>query len=278
MKVENVPSQWLCLFCAVVLNWLFVFDTHAQSTKESIIAVQTGGGFTQQGVMSVQGEQPAPEKLLLVISGHPGVTRPYTDAGGKIQTRQSGNFLVRSRSHFISEKVALLLLDCRSDFVDVCPDAYQASTERAYDILSLVEVVKERFPTIREMWAVSTSRGAISTAGLLKHAQSRFSGVIHTAATFSLVQDQGLDFGPYQTPQFIIHHHDDPCGMTLFRDAQMTSSRWNIPLIRVEGGGGFRGNKCQAFTQHGFTGKEAEVGQAILFIVENARTRSLQIN
>lgn len=276
-KETNTFYRWIWLCCAVIVNGLYMSVTHAQPIQEWIITAQASGGLTQQGVLSVQGERPAPEKLLLVISGHPGMTRPYVDANGKIQTRQNGNFLVRSRVHYISEKVALLLLDCRSDFDQICPDTYQASAERADDMLSLAEVAKKRFPTIKEIWAVSTSRGVISTAGLLKHAQHRLSGVIHTAGTYSLVNAQGLDFGPYSTAQFIIHHREDPCGMTLFSDAQQISGQWNISLIRVEGGGGYRGGKCQAFTQHGFTGKEAEVGQAILFIVEHGKPRSLLV-
>lgn len=251
---------------------------HAVPIDERIVSVDLAGGLKQQGVLSVQGSQPKPEKLLVVVSGHPGMTRPYLDASGNIQTKQNGNFLVRSRKFMISDKVALLLLDCRSDFIEACADNYQASAERAQDILALVAKVKQQYPSIKETWAVSTSRGAITTAGLLKHAGKNFAGVIHTASTFSKATDQGVDFGPYQTPQFIIHHRDDPCGMTLYVHAQQVATTWKIPLITVLGGSGFRGQKCQAFTQHGFTGQEAKVGQAISYLVQNGKPQSLLID
>lgn len=251
---------------------------YAQSVSERIISVTLPGDLRQQGVLSVYGDNPKPEKLLVIVSGHPGVTRPYVDQTGKIQTKQNGNFLVRSRQFMISSKVALLLLDCRSDFVDICDDQYQASAQRAQDVLSLVASVKKLYPTIGEVWAVSTSRGAVSTAGFLKHAEQAFSGVIHTASTFSKATDQGLDFGPYKnTPQFFVHHKDDPCVITLYRDAYLIASRWKIPLITVEGGSGFRGQMCQAFTQHGFAGMEAQVGKAISYLVENGQPKSLLI-
>ncbi len=250
----------------------------AQSVSDRIISVTLSGELRQQGVLSVYGENPKPEKLLVIVSGHPGVTRPYADQTGKIQTKQNGNFLVRSRQFMISNRVALLLLDCRSDFVDICDDQYQASEQRAQDVLTLVASVKDLYPTIREVWAVSTSRGAVSTAGFLKYAEKSFSGVIHTASTFSKATDQGLDFGPYKTtPQFLVHHRDDPCGLTLYRDAYMTAAKWKIPLITVEGGSGFRGQKCQAFTQHGFAGMEEKTGAAILSLVENGQPKSLLI-
>ena len=251
---------------------------YAQTVSERIVSVPLSGELRQQGVLSAYGDNPKPEKLLVIVSGHPGVPRPYIDQSGKIQTKQNGNFLVRSRQFMISRKVALLLLDCRSDFVGMCDDQYQASAQRAQDVLSLVASVKKLYPTIGEVWAVSTSRGAVSSAGFLKHAEESFSGVIHTASTFSKATDQGLDFGPYKnTPQFLVHHRDDPCGLTLYRDAYWVSKKWTIPLITVEGGSGFRGQKCQAFTQHGFAGMEEQVGTAISYLVENGQPKSLLI-
>lgn len=251
---------------------------YAQTVSERIVSVTLSGELQQQGVLSVFGDNPKPEKLLVIVSGHPGVIRPYVDQTGKILTKQNGNFLVRSRQFMSSSKVALLLLDCRSDFVEMCDDQYQASAQRAQDVLSLVASVKKLYPTIGEVWAVSTSRGAVSTAGFLKHAEQAFSGVIHTASTYSKATDQGLDFGPYKnTPQFFVHHKDDPCVITLYRDAYMIAAKWKIPLNAVEGGSGFRGQNCQAFTQHGFAGMEEKVGAAILYLVENGQPKSLLI-
>jgi hypothetical protein len=273
-----VPNRIGIQSLLLLLIGLTFTPVYAQSLIERIISVTLSGELKQQGVLSVYGEHPKPEKLLVIVSGHPGVTRPYIDQTGKIQTKQNGNFLVRSRQFMISNKVALLLLDCRSDFVDICDDQYQASAQRTQNVLKLVDSVKDLYPTIREVWAVSTRRGAVSTAGFLKHAEKSFSGVIHTASTFSKATDQGLDFGPYKdTPQFLVHHRDDPCAITLYSDAYWVSKKWKIPLIAVEGGSGFRGQKCQAFTQHGFAGMEAQVGAAILYLVENGQPKSLLI-
>lgn len=250
---------------------VFACDLRATSKNavvEEIVSVKTAQGFDQQGVLSVLGSAATPQNLLVIVSGHPGVTRPQKNIFGKITTRQEGNFLVRSRQYLISQEVATLLLDCRSDFNEVCVDEYQASQDRARDIAQLVNEVRKRLPTIRHTWVVSTSRAVITTASLLKHDETSYTGIIHTAGTYNKAREQGLDFGPFKTPQFIFHHKDDPCKMTLYKDAAEIAEKWGVTLITVSGGSGFRGQACQAFTQHGFTGREERVAVAIRRLVE----------
>ncbi len=251
-----------------ILGFLGSHDSHAQTISEVIISVKTPSGLEQQGVLSKLDNANTPKKLIVVVSGHPGVIRPRINDQGKITTRQNGNFLVRSRHHLVSDQVITLLLDCRSDFESACPDHYQASAERAKDIDELVREVKKRFPSIEETWALSTSRGVLTTAGLLKHAQSAYAGIIHTAGTYNKVREQGLDFGPFKTPQYIFHHRQDPCTITPYKDAVGLSKTWGAVLLTVDGGSGFKGDPCQAFTQHGFAGLEEKVSVAIRRLVE----------
>ena len=266
------------MLMAGILMLLGSYDLRAQTINEVIISVRTPSGLEQQGVLSMLDNASTPKKLIVVVSGHPGVTRPRINDQGKITTRQNGNFLVRSRHHLISDQVITLLLDCRSDFESVCPDSYQASAERAKDIDDLVQVVKKRFPSIEQTWALSTSRGVLTTAGLLKHAQGAYTGIIHTAGTYSKVREQGLDFGPFQTPQYIFHHRQDPCPITLHKDAVTLSRTWGIVLVTVDGGSGFRGDPCQAFTQHGFAGREEKVAVAIRRLVETGVVTQTEID
>lgn len=245
---------------------------------EQIISVKTPNEAYQQGVLSKLEAAASPTKLLVVVSGHPGVTRPEIDEAGEITTRQNGNFLVRSRHLLISNQVVTLLLDCRSDFESSCPDVYQASLERAQDIALLVQEVKKKFPSLEQTWAVSTSRGVITTAGLLKYDPSSYTGIIHTAGTYRKAKDLGLAFGPIITPQFIYHHKSDPCPMTLYRDAAAIAERWGVSLVTVEGGTGFRGDACQAFTQHGFTGREEKVAASINRLVETGVVERFNID
>ena len=243
----------------------------ASDSVEEIVTVKTRSGHQQAGVLGLSRTGGQPTKLLVIVSGHPGVTRPFVNATGRIQTKQDGNFLVRSRKYLVSEKVATLLLDCRSDFETVCTDEYQASAVRTEDIQLLVDQVRQRVPSLSEVWAVSTSRGVITTAAMAQHAPARYQGVIHTAGTYGKAIDQGLRFERTSVGQYFVHHKDDPCAMTLHEHAAAVTSKHGHPLITVLGGSGFRGQPCQAFTQHGFTGQEEKVARAIRSLVETGR-------
>ena len=139
------------MLMAGILVLLSSHDLHAQTINEVIVSVKTLSGLEQQGVLSKLDNANTPKKLIVLVSGHPGVTRPRINDQGKITTRQNGNFLVRSRHHLVSDQVITLLLDCRSDFETVCPDNYQASAERAKDIDDLVQVVKNAFPQLSRL-------------------------------------------------------------------------------------------------------------------------------
>jgi hypothetical protein len=139
-------------------------------------------------------------------------------------------------------------------------------------------VVKKRFPSIEQTWALSTSRGVLTTVGLLNYAQGAYTGIIHTAGTYSKVRERGLDFGPFTTPQYIFHHRQDPCPITLHKDAVTLSRTWGIVLVTVDGGSGFRGDPCQAFTQHGFAGREEKVAVAIRRLVETGAIAQTEID
>jgi hypothetical protein len=268
----------LLVFIAASLGFSSFQLLHAQTIDEVIVSVKTSSGLEQQGVLSKRDSASIPKKLIVIVSGHPGVTRPRINGQGKITTRQNGNFLVRSRHHLISDQVITLLLDCRSDFDSMCPDHYQVSAERAQDIDDLVREVKKQFPSIEQIWALSTSRGVLTTAGLLKHAQGAYAGIIHTAGTYNKVIEQGLNFGPFKTPQYIFHHRQDPCPITLHKDAVMLSRSWGVVLVTVDGGSGFKGDPCQAFTQHGFAGREEKVAVAIRQLVETGAITQTEID
>ena len=60
-----------------------------------------------------------------------------------------------------------------------------------------------------------------------------------------------------------VHHEDDPCQYTSYRDAQRFSEKSRSPLVTVRGGGPWRGDACQAFTAHGFVGREIETINAM---------------
>jgi hypothetical protein len=65
-------------------------------------------------------------------------------------------------------------------------------------------------------------------------------------------------FDALSAPLIWVHHQDDPCRMTSYKDAQEFARKSGQPLVTVRGGGPARGEDCQAFTAHGFVGVERE--------------------
>jgi len=60
-----------------------------------------------------------------------------------------------------------------------------------------------------------------------------------------------------------VHHEDDPCRYTSYRDAQRFAVQSRSPLVTVRGGGPGRGGPCEAFTAHGYVGMESETVAAM---------------
>ena len=64
------------MLMAGILMLLGSYDLRAQTINEVIISVRTPSGLEQQGVLSMLDNASTPKKLIVVVSGHPGVTRP----------------------------------------------------------------------------------------------------------------------------------------------------------------------------------------------------------
>jgi hypothetical protein len=60
-----------------------------------------------------------------------------------------------------------------------------------------------------------------------------------------------------------VHHEDDPCQFTSYREAKRYAERTRSALVTVRGGGPEKGGACQAFSHHGYVGVEREVVMAM---------------
>ena len=69
----------------------------------------------------------------------------------------------------------------------------------------------------------------------------------------------GANFGGLSTPLLWVHHRDDPCQYTQYREAKSYAEKSMSPLVTVRGGGPEKGGACQAFSHHGYVGVEREV-------------------
>jgi hypothetical protein len=269
----SLASRAWCMVWGVL--FLFTPVLHAQTTNawenltEQLVSVELSPGVRQEGVLSLRTGTQTPDVLAVLIPGHPSVLRPVVTDQRMTGSRLEGNFVVRSRRHLADERIAMLLVDCRSDSGDECSAKYQASPGRHADVMALIQKVQQQLPSLQKVWLVSTSMGSISSAFMALHGKGVYAGAIHTAAItepyamHSYRELGGFDYGQITGVQAFVHHQNDPCPFTTHSGAAKLAQKFNIPLVTVHGGTGFQGHPCRAFTEHGFRGKEREVMQHI---------------
>jgi alpha/beta superfamily hydrolase len=255
---------------------------HAVGLKEKLVSVELSPGIQQQGVLSLTSSSTAPTRLAVLFPGYPSVVRPVVEWQSMTSSKLSGNFLIRSRRHLATDTIATLIVDCHSDSGDYCSSTYQASSKRHQDVLKLIQEVKKQYPSIQEVWAIGTSMGTVSSSFALTHEPSIYKGAIHTAsitepnARNSYRELSNFDYA--KANHIFIHHLNDPCYLTTHSGAKSIADKYRVPLVTVKGGGGFSGDACKAFTEHGFRGKEKEVMTAIGKIMMTAKVESLLID
>jgi hypothetical protein len=257
---------------------------HAQGLKEELISVDLMDGKKQAGVYSTKLGSEKPTRLAVLLPGYPSVVRPVVEAGIMTGSRLNGNFLIRSRRFLVDENIASLIIDCQSESGDYCSSSYQASQQRQVDVDKLITEVKSRNPSITEIWLVGTSMGTVSSSFMPVHNPTAYAGAIHTAsitepyAKNSYRELSDFDYKKATAPQFFVHHAADPCYLTTYTGAKSITDKYKLPLVTVTGGSDFKGNACQAFTEHGFRGKENEVMTVIGEIIKTGSAKQLDID
>jgi len=253
------------LALALLVRWLCSFPGVALAQQE-IVTLSTRPGVTQSYFLTS-----VPKNLLAVAVLFPG-------SGGLIQLRTEngqakfgqGNFLVRSRAEFVKRGVAAAIIDAPSDQQAGwgMSDEFRLGDLHFSDISAVVGDLEKRFPGV-PVFLIGTSRGTISAAAL--GARLGPAGAILTSTMFrqaprnSKEPGPGLsnfDFGTIKVPVLFAHHVSDQCEVTPYSDAARLSDKY--PLITVYGGAPPQSGPCDAFSAHGYLGKEAETVEQIV--------------
>jgi hypothetical protein len=249
------------------LLWLSCCLTEAHAQQE-IVTLPTRPGVTQSYFLTS-----IPKNLQAVAVLFPG-------SGGLIQLRSEngkprfspGNFLVRSRSEFIKRGAVAAIVDAPSDQQGSwgMSDEFRLGNDHYADIAGVVSDLARRFPGVA-LFLVGTSRGTISAAALGARLEQKVAGVVLTATMFRQAgrksQEPGpglskFDFATMKAPVLFVHHVSDQCEVTPYGDAARLSDKY--PLISVFGGASPQSGPCDAFSQHGFLGKESETVEQIV--------------
>ena len=197
---------------------------------------------------------------IALFPGHPGIMR-LREEEGQVKFGLGGNFLVRSRRHWLDEETLVVVVDAPSDQSGSFHQFFRETPRYGADVQALLEALGRRHGL--EDWTfVGTSEGSISAYHAARMNPALARRTILTASVFRASRNgpglSGVTWGNAASNLLWVHHEDDPCPFTSYQDAQSFSNRSGKPLLTVRGGGPPRGEACQAFTAHGFAGVERE--------------------
>jgi pimeloyl-ACP methyl ester carboxylesterase len=237
-----------------------------QAAAQEIVTLQTRPGVTLPFFIAGMGERKPQAAALLLIGG-----------GGNIRLRlQNGeprfgqnNFLPRARREFIRNGILPVILDNPTDQQagEGMSDAFRESAEHVADLRAVRAELEKRHPGL-PVFVVGTSRSTLSAAHLARSLPGELKGAVLTSSLFYSGGGQrarqvlaAYDWDRIRIPLLFVHHQDDGCGATPYRDAARLAARY--PLITVHGGKAPESPPCEPLSNHGYFGREAETVEAI---------------
>ena len=238
----------------------------ACASAQELVTLQTRPGASESFFIAAMGKR-EPRAVALLLSG----------GGGNINLRREDgeirfgatNFLPRSRREFIRNGIVPFIIDNPSDQHGPTgmSDAFRASREHAQDMRAVVREAKARFPGL-PVFLVGTSRSTLSAASLGLALGDDLSGVVLSSSLFYEGGRPGarpalaaFDWSRMRVPLLVVHHRNDACRATPYRDAALLAARF--PLISVKGGKPPESGPCEPLAAHGYFGKEAQTVDAI---------------
>jgi hypothetical protein len=245
------------------LSVLLLAVVALRAGAQEIVTVSARPGVTQSFFIASMGERKLEAAALLLIGGGGNINLRHEDGQVKFA---AGNFLPRSRREFIRNGVLPVILDNPTDQRAGMSDDFRASAAHAADIRAVVGEIKKRYPGL-PVFVVGTSRSTFSVAHLALALDGEIAGAVLSASYFygggraMVPMLTAFDWSRVKVPLLLVHHVDDGCAGTPYRDAARLGRRF--PLISVEGGKPAESGPCDPLAPHGFFGKEADTVDAI---------------
>jgi hypothetical protein len=248
----------LIAFCGLLL-------AGAAGAQVDEVVTARRDGYTISGLATrLDGAQAARHGIAL-FPGHPGILR-LEAADGQPRYEMRGNFVVRSRRHWLDQDMLVLVLDAPSDQWATFTQGFRATARYGADVGALLEEAARRYKI--EQWTfVGTSEGSVSAFHAARMNPQLARRLILTSSVWGPTRSgNGLsdaDWSALKAPLLWVHHEDDPCQYTSYAEARRYAEKTRAPLLTVRGGGPEKGGACQAFTAHGFVGVERAVVRAM---------------
>ena len=230
-----------------------------------VLTVQRDGYSIAALVTHEEGRQSFRHGVAL-FPGHPGIMKIAADAGGAPKFEMKGNFLIRTRRFWVDDDTLVLAVDAPSDQWRTFYQYFRETPRYGADIAALLEEAARKYG-VQDWTFVGTSEGSVSAFHAARMNPKLATRLILTSSVFEPSRNgPGLlrvDLAALPAQTLWVHHVDDPCPFTPYRDAQSFAKRSAKPLVTVRGGGDYRGDRCEAFSQHGYRGVERATVEAM---------------
>lgn len=246
-------------------NWVERISA-AAAPYEEIVHVAVRSGVDEPVLLSMASAQQKPKRILMLFPGSDGIMK-IKQKGAAVWFRLLGNYLIRARARFVDAEGIAVSVDMPSDQYCCANDRFRLDEQHAADVGAIISALSARFPGA-EFYLVGTSKGTVSAAALGAKLGPRVAGVVlSSTVTRETRKGEGLsrfDFGTLKVPVLFVHHKSDSCHVTPYDEVERISREHHFPLITVTGSAGVHGDDCQAFSYHGYAGRENQVAAAIM--------------
>ncbi len=254
-KIVKVLTSILILGCTA--------HVHGQ-VAEKVVDISTRPHVTQR--MVVLSPKNPKAAIILLAGGHGGL---QISAEGSFGWGK-GNFLVRSRQLFVDQELMVVVLDAPSDR-QKAPylSGFRGTREHVTDLKAVIAWVRKQADV--PVWLVGTSRGTESAAYAATSltGQDGPDGLVLTSTVLSDSKEfavPGLQLDRLRIPVLVVHHVEDGCSHCPYKDISKVMDKLGNAsrkeLLPVKGGVS-RGDPCEAYSHHGFSGVESEVVKKI---------------
>lgn len=229
---------------------------------QRVVDIPTRPGVTQRMIV-IEPDKPK-AAVVLFAGGNGGL---LISSSGDIKWGGT-NFLVRSRSLFATNGLAVAVVDAPSDRQNPpYLNSFRQTPEHAADIKAVIAWLKQRANI--PVWLVGTSRGTQSAAFIATQLSSSNGGPDGLVLTSTMLTDMPgirpvpkMPLGRIQVPTLVVHHRQDGCGHCKYSDLPNLMEKLTAAprkeLLTFEGGKD-QGDPCEPMAHHGFNGIEQEV-------------------
>ena len=247
------------LMASLILTALALGTPAAPAEEIKVETLAPRPGVTLQ-MLVLRADKPAASVVLFM--GGDGKLGGFQPNGNPVL---GGNFLVRSRSVFLSQGMTVAVVDAPSDRQEGRGLAgFRQSPQHMQDISAVMRYLRAQASV--PVWLVGTSLGTVSAAAAaIRIREAGPDGIVLTSSFVNPSSQGALPshrLGDIRVPALLVHHEKDECQGSLFKDVPpVLAALTGAPrkeLITFRDGGPPKGDPCEPWGYHGYPGIESK--------------------